>query len=1000
MICQRYRQMIDMNNSRYEVLRLSLGSRDKNIRNGNRFDLTALNNGQIQQRKIVITGSEMTRMMQAVNPDGNCQTDGSEYQFIRDIIELDVGNCVKAYMEIADADGIIYVNDVPYRRAFCSAGDSRSKKAWFCADAQWPKVERIVRCGLHHDQMFTASKINAYDGMIHSTSSPVTMPNIVVIPDTEAEIAGVYDMVRCNVQNALYQVISDRADKTTISLFDGAGLVCVGMAQQWKQDLHLKHLPGAFQFRAIPGLKGVLFTFDIKQFARQFHRSKIKDIWGEDWDLWEDKIDVIMTASQFKFHKLFSSMDAWRSAFESIEYGYKRTFNIAAVSDNPADLKRRKKAKLSYQHLQTLNLSKEEIKQLATPTIDLIEKLHSDVEAFLKYRRIDGCDESGRRASGWARVPPYYKALYYNHDLCNDSFIRARYREDLKSIVNDARIGKLLVQGNYQMLAPDLFGLAQIAFGLEVTGLLEANEIYSQYWLQAGKDKLDLLRNPHIGNEHNLVIVSNTTEMEEWYQYQTASIVTGTRDTIALRCNSADFDGDTVLTTSNPVLIRAVERYPSNTIVPMYDAPPPVLCRMDDIAGLMIADAKAMKCDIGKVVNPVSALWSLAQNKQLAAQVKNYIAIMSVVGSLVIDAAKTGQDVETPEEIAAFLSDVERPYFMRYRRPKGTRKNEKSDKYCGVQNCTMNRVCQYVEVHTEDLSIGQPGRQFDFTALLSGECYKFGKPYQRVKETLLRLHSMYNSISQRFDGISDDSYKRRQYDRFFSNCRVELLQANPNINKTIDIIITLYYTDLEFTKIHNHSILWNAFEGEMVRRAKGDFAAKPIDREKLLAQHERAKQWLEKTHERAKDQVSLEDAVVYDSDVNAIKNAAAPPHEKGICLLVCMLAHTKAEPIVIQKRAKKGNLSIAQLADLISVDRRRVEPMLHHLHSNGLISVENPVSGRYELKRTTETQGGNVIARARTANDVRRIIADAFSGENEALPTKTTPSTSVGPQGK
>ncbi len=67
----------------------------------------------------------------------------------------------------------------------------------------------------------------------------------------------------------------------------------------------------------------------------------------------------------------------------------------------------------------------------------------------------------------------------------------------------------------------------------------------------------------------------------------------------------------------------------------------------------MEADKVSTQCKIGTIINPISTLWSLAQTEQ----VQNYIIIMSVIGSLAIDAAKTGEAVKVPTEITRFLKD-------------------------------------------------------------------------------------------------------------------------------------------------------------------------------------------------------------------------------------------------------------------------------------------------------------------------------------------------------
>ena len=118
---------------------------------------------------------------------------------------------------------------------------------------------------------------------------------------------------------------------------------------------------------------------------------------------------------------------------------------------------------------------------------------------------------------GWKRIPPYYRAVYYASDINKpiifaDDYFKRKVKEDIKGIISRVLSGKFYIAGNYQVLTPDIYALAQYAFGKKVTGLLQSEEIYSYWWIyhneksskeEKDKDefaceKLALIRNPHI----------------------------------------------------------------------------------------------------------------------------------------------------------------------------------------------------------------------------------------------------------------------------------------------------------------------------------------------------------------------------------------------------------------------------------------------------------------------------------------------------------------------
>lgn len=174
--------------------------------------------------------------------------------------------------------------------------------------------------------------------------------------------------------------------------FDGAGLVTPECALKWARELKCQsnkkkfYLPSCFQFRVIPGIKGEVMVFDIKRFAREKKVSKIVELGGKTWDIFKDKIDVILTESQFKFWKQYlddsGNFDywSWRNEFDKECHGYKRTFNIVLYGVHPDDLP--DKTMLSYQPEQSLNFTDEEIPEISGTGIDIYRRVASNIDEF------------------------------------------------------------------------------------------------------------------------------------------------------------------------------------------------------------------------------------------------------------------------------------------------------------------------------------------------------------------------------------------------------------------------------------------------------------------------------------------------------------------------------------------------------------------------------------------------------------------------------------------
>ncbi len=835
-----------------------------------------------ERAKIFANESEFIRIVKTLDPK-NCVIKDGEYTFLKDIVEVKIGKSHKHYDDLFQDGkdcGIIYVNGRRFKKIFCNSGQNRAKKAMFIAEELYDKVIEINRCGVPKDATNYACKWEAYYGMICTDGRPVTMPNIVVVDDCEKLIEEDFDVVTGKVitdkkgksEYDLNPEVKTEKRKIPILPFDGAGLVSVELAKQWVSDLGLDYLPSAWQFRMIPGIKGCVYTFDVNQFAEVYHVWKIKDYWGRTWDLYKDKIDCILTKSQFKFAKMYNSFKDWKTAFDTDLYGYHRTFNISEVSVPYSSTEKYKNCVkghtiLSYQPLQTLNLSDDEIKKICAPTISNLKKVHTDIDAFIRWR---GLDRNGDEDISY--INPALKALQYNHSLANDPYV---HKLILDELINFRRINHIRLQFNssFQILVPDVFAIAEYVFGFPVKGLLGAKEVYNKYYYNRGVKQLDLIRFPHIANEHCLADVANESDqnwndMAKWYKYQNVGYVTGIWDSFAMREGGADFDGDHIYGLADQTLINAVRRQEVNTIY--FERDPEegkhsAKIKADDYLALAASDSVGFQNDIGRVVNNTSKLWSkIIQDNPNNNKIMDYIKVMSVADCLTIDFVKTGIKAQVPKEIKAELRKYKNPYFFQFRSTREYQKAMSVDRNIKARKkinkteskglalysdnpSTMNRLTHYMDAQISNLQADYNVPKFDWTILLQGDYdQQNSETYKNVKRKLIVLNKRFKSLLfDEYVGPSEFSCNKRDCQKvnkdhirlFFRECRNQLLTCQPDTNKLVNDLIICYYADTD-TEINNRSILWNCFSPQLITRIKGKKSkGKIYNLEKLKKQH-------------------------------------------------------------------------------------------------------------------------------------------------------------------
>lgn len=1029
---------------RKTLARLKKDAESINDKNVKQKYMDALNaNKQYHKSKILTRENEIIRIVSAINEE-NTKMNG-KYPFVKDLIVVSFGKSANKYGKLAQRDnpkdiGVITIKNVlddktmRYKNLLCSSSNVRTSKAMFVREDLFDIVNKILLCGIPHNYPFEVfAKFNSYYGLPNTDSIPVSMPNIVVIPDYINSIRENFDIVTGDVTKEIiakvgkkqkdkvigqgeYTVTENQSCDFKMLPFDGAGLVDISRMQKWQKELALDYIPSAVQFRAIPGIKGNLYTFDLKKFAEQLKKqgkpTSIIDYWGKKWDLERDNINCIMTRSQFKFADIYKNLankagtptegfKIWYDEFtKPVKIGknkyYKRTFNLSEISEPYDALK--DECVISYQPLQTLRFTSKEIRLLCENTVNKVETVHSSLDDFLRFRGLTDKDNNNG-------VPPYYKALKANSALYYDPYIRSQIENDLKTLKHRCYSGRLFLNGNYQTFTPDIYALAQAAFGLSVTGILKARQIYSKYWCNHKINEIDIIRFPHIAKEH---FVANVVDPKsDWYKYQDTGLVSSIWDSLAMRLNSADYDGDHVLSIYNKQLIDGAKRANINTILwnrlddkkDEKDKDKDVFVPINDTKKIIDTNVLGMKNDIGKVINFISILWSMPPTEE----VQKAIKVMSIIGSLTIDYAKSGEKAEIPPDIKNLLKDQKKPMWMKYLRKSdiyddtviesnldtyviddASVDDNKRSKFECRKDCTMQQICDYMQSQIDQIKMNfdavtelvstEKIKEKYMLKFIKGNVYNNSIRYEKIKTTLKELQDDYRIISKEVfknikTGNKEDSNIR--YKVFFEYCRDTLLDVCNNVKEgdgkletLIDYLIYIYYTEPEFENTNN-AILWNAFENELLKRCLSENITDTVDVAKIQKRLKRRKEKVKKMKQNSylvniKQFDNMSDIIITISD-NEISNVKQKIQDDRDCRLYLVLLglyrKNNNEPFAIGSYSK-FKINQSQICKLARFDKdaRQYKKCIKNLLTQELITADFK-----NLKQPTITVNTNLF---------------------------------------
>lgn len=776
----------------------------------------------------------------------------SVFSFIKDIIvvDMDETNLYKL------SKGIIVFNKEKFKRLLASSSNIRNCKVVFVKESLFDKVNKILLCGLPEDLEHDCfAKFSSYYALCNTDSIPVkNLPRIVVINDFRHKISENFDLVKETDADS-YEAEEDKLYETEIFPFDGAGLVNYNTAENWAyKDLELNYVPASFQIRAIPCLKGNLFTFPIDEFVKEYEVTNITDVWGKTWDLFDEKgniaIDIIMTKSQFKFKDFHNSYDEWLEAFTEDIYGYKRTFNISGWSKNSKELP--KKSVLSYQPLQTLSLNKTQVKNLCQTTLDIYKSIRTDVSQFIKFRGITNKEfdaETGVEIEKF--MPPFYEALEHNKALFDDDYIQSKVKDDLKGFRDRSCKGMLFLnKTNYQTLVPDLVALAEHAFNLKVKGVLKKGEMYNRFWYDKEVRKMALCRFPHIAREWKVVnVVKPEDNNMKYLEYTNEGYMINIWDSAALRMGTADFDGDCIYGVSDETLLSVIVDQESRTILHIFpeetdeNNKPKKKYPINNIDKLIESDCRGMDGGIGQCVNDITILWNLPQSEER----DKYILMLSVVGAKIIDFAKSGIAAKTPDVVKEFLNNKKLPYFMKYKYKSIASNEKRRNKIRAIKglsevhilnryDSTVNMICKHMEEQFDLMNAeidkrikGEAGSEkgkFEWYKLLNNKANQYSETYKTIKAKMEKFNKMHSQLSQsrifcqKPEDIKDSNYQYKLFYEFVRNSLLSLCRANVSDDMILDCLIIICYTDEKYL---DKAILWNCFPKEMISRAKNEF---------------------------------------------------------------------------------------------------------------------------------------------------------------------------------
>lgn len=663
-----------------------------------------------------------------------------------------------------------------------SAGQIRLKKFVMIKKSLMDEISDSLTCGLSVEKINLLGGVNpnkylAYLALQNSATDlweDFDIDKSIVVDDFETLVRGKVDFIEHNTFN----IESGKIMDVEVPHMDGAGI----------------YLGKKNKMVRLPWIKGLLvkvpyIDFILDNLSEYPNCSKVNDIYGKEYDIIDDDIQIIFTKSQFKMWKYYSSWDEYKDNFKkhNCQAGY---CNEEVLDPNFS--------RLNYQFLQSItDFTDEELKKITQKTVDSIKKIGSDNGTMLK---ILGASKTNTNKT------PLQECLSLYPEMMQDVYTREMLKNKKQKLVKEAKSGKLFINGHYTFVVPDVYAFMEWLF-LKIEnpkGLLEDGEVSCS--LYKNSKELDIMRSPSLYREH--AVRNNVYDKNKAKYLCTTACYVSVHDLIS-KILQFDVDGDTLQVIADETFVNMAKRN-MECINPLYYDMKKAESEIIDVDTLYNGlELSFSSKGIGGFSNDISKCWDSDEVNL------DVIKILCCQNNFAIDYAKTLYMPEVSEEIDNLIkrfTNRKLPYHFKYAKDKSDNQVEK------LNNKTiMGRINKIIP--KDYLAFSKMGYEtFDYKMLMDDKNILINKNVSNLYNEMnqkVRITAMYKT-----NIIDDEDDLILHMSKTYQDIRKEILSLPIKDSKIIDMLVAYSYGSNKKNKL----TLWMCFGEEILENLQSNIS--------------------------------------------------------------------------------------------------------------------------------------------------------------------------------
>lgn len=439
---------------------------------------------------------------------------------------------------------------IHYKMLFRTSAKAKLGQVMFINEKLYDLAYDWLTIGLGKKMSMDNAKIvemSAYAPLTTSTiidTIQVPVEDILILKDQDSFFKTLANIVRAETyigksgEEERKCVVVQEETEVKNTLWDGMMLIESTILPKWVNGMILlrNHLFKACGFRTYIQK---FFMVWCDQNGYDYNTYQVKDMFGK-WHYLKD-IKMITTDNAIKWKKFADLMG--NNLEEAYEYWCDRIRKDGCVwgvvkTDHPSKLGEYQQ--LSYQMINTLPCTKDDVRDIAQITIDYIELLKNDNTEFEKFLR-----KNANEINHYEMLADLYS---HNHEFANSTFFREEKRKIIYDYVYRMRKGKILVNGDNLTICGNPYALLLYSVGENFLSdpTFSSEDSCIQCYTTRFNDGEYLagFRNPH-NSPNNICYLHNvySPEMEAYFPFSSNIMAVNCIQTdIQSRANGCDFD--------------------------------------------------------------------------------------------------------------------------------------------------------------------------------------------------------------------------------------------------------------------------------------------------------------------------------------------------------------------------------------------------------------------------------------------------------------------------